>query len=168
MQTQIIHMPGRFVKPRDPREQDVCTSADVDAAKAAHDAERIANGLEPDANLYALPQLGHETPIHARIDRAVEDICVGCNLPTRLHRTLDGKTWIGCKGALAKQQPPKNPERWNDPYPAVTCEVRKAMLTACGPDLEIHCSSYTHDELLAVAHTLAKAAIAAYLRELGK
>lgn len=96
-----------------------------------------------------------------------DGVCVGCGVDTKYHWTISG-AWIGCKGALAQRTPPRNPQRWNDPYPAVTCEVRKAILVDCGPALEIHCAGYTHDELLTIAHTLAKAAIAAYQRELAK
>jgi hypothetical protein len=166
MQAQIVQM-----KPRDPREQDVATAESIRAAAEACAKERADAGYPPevDGDGYQLPVLGVTAPIQATVTRLVtEDMCIGCGLPMRLHRALDGKRWVGCVGALAKQLPPKSPERWNDPWPGVTCEVRKALMVDCGPDLEIHCAHYTHDELLAIASMLAKAAIAAYRREMEK
>jgi hypothetical protein len=46
--------------------------------------------------------------------------------------------------------------------------VRAALLTRCGPQMEIDCAGFSHDELLAIAHELAKTAIAAYQREIAK
>ena len=118
--------------------------------------------VEPVEDSFALPQPGISEPIRAALDRqATEDICTGCGVPTRLHQTFSG-TWIGCAGAMRQQTPPRNPERWDDPWPNVTCAVRKALLMDCGPDMEIHTAGYTHDELLAVASAIAKAAIKEY------
>ncbi len=113
---------------------------------------------------YDLPQLGHDTPISAAMARTVDDICV-CGVPRRHHFTLDLKTWLGCPEAKARQHGPKNPERWNDPHPSVTCAVRLALLAKCGPQMEVFFdSTYTHDEKLAVALAIAKAAVTEYRR----
>jgi hypothetical protein len=95
------------------------------------------------------------------------DVCIGCGCPTRYHRSLSG-VWVGCRGALKAHQPPKNPERWNDPYPAVTCEARAALILDCGPAMEIFLARFTHDEVLTMAHTIATRVIAAYKREVAK
>jgi hypothetical protein len=148
----------------DPREQPVrpCTPASIEKAK--RDAAHEVVHAEIDV---AGPQSVQDILRRAGTPPLEDDICIGCGVQTRLHRSLSG-VWIGCAGALKAGTPLRNPERWNDPYPAVTCEVRKALLTECGPVMEIHCARYTHDELLAVAHALAKATIAAYTRELAK
>jgi hypothetical protein len=110
---------------------------------------------------YVLPQLGHDAPITATATEP-EQVCV-CGVATRHHMTMNAKTWLGCQVAKLRQHGPKNPERWNDPHPNVTCAVRKALLVDCGPAMEIHCDgAYTHDELLTVALAIAKAAIREY------
>lgn len=116
-----------------------------------------------------IPSMFRKPPSDPR-EQAVmaDDVCIACGLPVRLHFSLANKP-IGCDGAKYRAEyPAKNPERWNDPYPAVTCAARASLLMHCGPALEIHCASYTHDELLAIAHQLSKDIIAAYQREIAK
>lgn len=99
--------------------------------------------------------------------RTEQQVCV-CGQLTRHHFALDGRTWIGCAGATHRETTPRNPERWNDAHPAVTCAVRAAMMLKCGPAMEQHCTLYSHDELLAVAQAIAKAAMTACLLEIKK
>jgi len=113
---------------------------------------------------YALPQLGHDEPIRAAIERGEEQMCV-CGVPTRHHFTLDLKTWLGCTNAKDRQQGPRNPQRWNDAYPSVTCAVRLALLAKCGPEMEqFFDSAFTHDEKVSIAIEIANAAVTEYRR----
>ncbi len=96
-----------------------------------------------------------------------EGTCAGCGLEVKHHWTISN-IWIGCTGALSQARPPRNPERWNDPRPGVTCAVRAAMLTKCGPALEIFLAGLTHDEVLAIAAECGRAAVTEYVRSVGK
>ncbi len=97
--------------------------------------------------------------------------CKTCGKPNRLHVGVTG-TWLGCEIAAYSARRidrPVNPERWNDPWPAVTAAVRSAMVDGtCGPQLEIEMAGHTNDEQLTIAHTLARVVIAAYIKELAK
>ena len=85
--------------------------------------------VEPEDSA-TLPSPGLTDPIHIQALRGElpEDTCAGCGLPTRLHHTFAG-AFIGCAGAMRQQTPPRNPERWNDPWPNVTCAVRTAVFS---------------------------------------
>ncbi len=150
MRATVYHHPSARIELKDPRDPEV-------------------QSLYPPAqDGYALPQPGVSDPIIAAPPSVDEEPCIGCGVAIRHHYSLDRKRWTGCTGALGKQTPPRNPERWNDPMPGITCEVRAALMLHCGPAMEIHCAVYGHDELLAVAMTLAQAAIKAYRREMGQ
>ncbi len=99
--------------------------------------------------------------------RMRDDICIGCKLPRAQHYSVSNQ-FVGCSAALKQGKPPKNPERWNDPYPAVTCDVLRAMHEECGPALDILLYNLTHDEKMAIACQLARVAVSAYLREIAK
>jgi len=143
MRALIIQHPSAEVKLQDPRDPEV-------------------------RDKYALPQLGHDEPIRAAIERGDEQMCV-CGVPTRHHFTLDLKTWLGCTNAKDRQQGPRNPQRWNDPWSEITVRVRDAMVDGtCGPTLEIDMAHYTYSEQLTIAATLTRIAITGYSREKGK
>jgi len=111
---------------------------------------------------YVLPQLGHDTAIKATAPADEEQFCV-CGVPTRHHYTLDLREWLGCDAAQTRTQGPRNPQRWNDHYPAATCAVRLALLAQCGPAMETFFdSTYTHDEKVTMCIQIASAAIKAY------
>ena len=103
----------------------------------------------------------------AERERALAEPCV-CQIALKHHWNLMGQ-WIGCEGAARQRQMPRNPERWNDPTPDVTAAVKLAMVDGtCGPRFEIEMAGYTNDEQLDIAHALGRAAVAAYIREMGK
>ena len=136
----IIHIPRAFVKDYpDPREQDVATPESIARAKAACEAERLMVGL-----------------------------CV-CGALVGHHYNLNGDK-LSCEAAKRRSaHGPRNPERWNDASPHVTAAVRQAMVDGtCGPRLEIEMAGYTNEEQLDIAHALGRAAVAAYIREMGK
>lgn len=96
-----------------------------------------------------------------------EDNCSVCGVATKYHWAISGM-WVGCQDALKMQQPPRNPQRWNDLYPSVTVAVRLALITRCGPAMGDLLSTLTHDEVLAIASELGRAAVTEYARSLGK
>jgi hypothetical protein len=112
------------------------------------------------------PSDPREQEVRDKYAAAEEQFCV-CGIATRHHKTDDPNKWLGCEVAKQRQHGPRNPERWNDARPDVTCAVRAALITACGPSMEYHCATYTHDELLALSLAIASAAIKTY-RDGGK
>ena len=101
----------------------------------------------------------------AERERALAEPCV-CGVALKHHWNLIDR-WIGCEGAKRQQLPPRNPEVYNDPHLPITAAVRRAMVDGtCGPRFEIEMHGYTNDEQVAIAATLARVAVAEYLKGL--
>ena len=120
------------------------------------------------------PQDPRDPPVQSKVDRvlgtAANGTCV-CGIANRKHVGVTG-TWLGCETArhvTRRLDYPKDPERWNDPYTAITLKVRAAMVDgSCGPRFEIEMNGYTNDEQLALAATLVRVAVTGYLEGLAK
>ena len=97
-----------------------------------------------------------------------DDLCIQCGQPTDAHFSVNGRKQ-DCAFALRYAElQTRHPQVWNDPYPAVTCAVRAALLLQCGPEMQTLIETLPHDVVLGIAHTAGKAAIAAYVAELAK
>jgi hypothetical protein len=112
------------------------------------------------------------SPLKAALTGTADpETCSACGLANRLHLGTAG-TFLGCdvaKFMRLGERRPTNPERWNDPWPAVTAAVRAAMVSGgCGPRLEIEMAGYTNDEQLTMASAIVRVAIAAYRAERAK
>lgn len=111
------------------------------------------------------------SPVDKALGTAKDGFCSACGVSNRKHIGVTG-TWLGCEVATyVKRQSdyPRDPQRWNDPYPAITAAVRAAMVDgSCGPHFEIVMAGFLNDEQLTIAHTLVRVAIAEYIRGLSK
>jgi hypothetical protein len=137
MPATIFNHPKHEVKLKDPREQEVAE----------------------DGYVHAGPDLTTPAPILLALRGTLPaDTCAACGEAIAYHYSVCGRHKLDCADVPARKRSPRNPLHWSDASPDVTCAVRKALLLDCGPGMDVHCASYTHEELLQIARTVAKAA----------
>src|SRR5689334_11233790 len=108
---EIIHIPKRFCKPIDPREQNVLPEEDGPAYRAA---------LNPGV-------LAPITITKADVEATLQEFCAACGELTELHFRADSsghRHWMGCDGAiqqaLLQQRIGRMPTICHEPHAVVS------------------------------------------------